>query len=111
MSIREKVFKKTNGKCVYCGCELNFYNFHIDHMKPKSKMTKNKNDIKNLVPSCVDCNLLKGNLEIEDFRKKIENFIIDDTKCRTLKRYYNIKPKKIVFYFERQGVDYETRIY
>lgn len=110
MGIREKVFKKTNGKCVYCGCKLEFDNFHIEHMNPKCKIIGNKNDIKNLFPSCIDCNLLKGNLDVEEFRKKIENFIFFDTKCRTLKKYYNIKPKKIIFYFEKAGVNYGTRI-
>lgn len=101
MNKREKVFKKTNGKCIYCGCDLDFYNFHIEHMKPKSKLTYNISDINNLFPSCIDCNLLKGNLEAEEFREKIENFIFKDTKCRTLARYYNLKPKKIKFYFEK----------
>jgi uncharacterized protein (TIGR02646 family) len=102
MNKREKVFKKTNGKCIYCGSDLDFYNFHVEHMKPKSKLIYNKSDIKNLFPSCIDCNLLKGNLEVEEFREKIENFIFEDTRCRTLARYYNLKPKNITFYFERK---------
>lgn len=103
MNKREKVFSKTKGKCIYCGCTLDYYNFHIEHMIPKSKLKNDKSNINNLFPSCIDCNLLKGNLEIEDFREKLENFIFDDTRCRTLARYYNIKPKNILFYFERNG--------
>lgn len=102
MTKREKVFKKTNGKCIYCGCDLDYYNFHVDHMKPKSKLNYDKNNIDNLFPSCADCNLLKGNLEVEDFRKKIENFIFEDTRCRVLAKYYNLKFKKILFYYEKE---------
>lgn len=102
MAKREKIFEKTKGRCIYCGCKLDFHNFHIEHMKPKSKIKYNKNDINNLYPCCVDCNLLKGDLEVEEFRNKIENFMFFDTRCRTLKKYYNIKPKKIIFYFEKK---------
>lgn len=101
MDRREKIFNKTNGKCIYCGCDLEFNNFHIEHKIPKSKLRKNKNNIENLFPTCVDCNLLKGDLDLEDFRKKIENLMFFDTKCRTIKKYYNVEPKKIKFYFER----------
>lgn len=100
MSKREKVFSKTFGKCVYCGCDLEFDNFHVEHMIPKSKMQNNKSNIDNLFPSCPDCNLIKGNLDVEEFRKKIENLMFYDTKCRMIKKYYNVKPKHIKFYFE-----------
>lgn len=106
MNKREKVFKKTNGKCIYCGCNLDFYDFHIEHMKPKSKINYDKDNLDNLFPSCIDCNLLKGNLEVNEFKEKIENLIFNDTRCRTLGRYYNLKPKKILFYFEKQGGKY-----
>lgn len=103
MNKREKVYKKTDGRCIYCGCHIDFYNFHIEHFKPKSKLNCDKDNIKNLFPSCVDCNLLKGSLEIEDFRNKIQNFIINDTRCRTIARYYNLKFKNIIFYYEKIG--------
>lgn len=100
MNKREKVFKKTNGKCAYCGCNLEFYNFHIDHKKAKSKLTKDKNNIRNLFPACVDCNLLKGSLDIDDFREKIEGLIYDNSRGRTIAKFYEIKPHRILFYFE-----------
>ena len=101
MNKREKVYSKTKGKCIYCGCKLDFYNFHIEHFIPKCKLKKNKNNINNLFPSCVDCNLLKGCLDVEEFREKIEDLIFYDTRCRMLAKYYNIKPKNILFYFEK----------
>lgn len=106
MNKREKIFEKTNGKCVYCGCNLDFYNFHIEHTKPKSKLIKDKNNIKNLFPACIDCNLLKGNLDVAEFRKKIENLIYDNSRERTIAKYYKIKPQKIIFYFESEKYNY-----
>lgn len=102
MNKREKVYKKTNGKCIYCGCDIDFHEFHIEHFVPKSKIKQDKDNLENLFPSCIDCNLLKGNLEIEEFRDKIQNFIFNDTRCRTMARYYNLKPKSIIFYYEKK---------
>lgn len=103
MKKREKVFKKTNGKCIYCGCDIDFYNFHMDHKKPRKKLQYDFDNINNLFPSCIDCNLLKGDLEVEEFREKLESFIFKDTRCRALKKFYNLEPKKIKFFFEKQG--------
>ena len=106
MSKREIIYNKTCGKCIYCGCDLEFNNFHIEHVVPKSKLKSNKNNINNLFPACIDCNLIKGNLDVEEFRKKIENLMYYDTRCRIIKKYYNVEQKKIKFYFE--GNQYGT---
>lgn len=36
-STRKEIFKKYNGKCAYCGCELNIDSFQIDHIIPKRR--------------------------------------------------------------------------
>lgn len=92
---------KTNGKCAYCGCDLDFNNFHLDHMIPKSKVSTDKID--SLIPSCVDCNLSKGNLTVDEFRAKIENMIFDKHIGRMVAKHYDVKPKKIVFHFEKRN--------
>lgn len=96
---REKVFKKFKGKCAYCGCSIDINNFHIEHIIPKKNGGTDKFD--NLLPACCDCNLSKGSLDIESFRKKIENLIITKHHGRLIKNYYGVKRKKIRFYFEK----------
>lgn len=67
----ELVFQKTNGKCWYCGCDLfseyifdendkcvmTIRRWHVDHVYPYSK--GGSDEIENLVPSCISCNLKK----------------------------------------------------
>jgi len=68
-----EVFRKTNGKCFYCGELLpkdteyldwggkvvsSHRNWHVEHVVPVSK--GGGYDIGNLVPSCSQCNAEKG---------------------------------------------------
>lgn len=101
MNKREKVFLKTNGRCIYCGSIISYDDFHIDHKNPKSNLKKDFDNIDNLFPSCCDCNLSKGNLSIENFRKKIEQILFNNHTARIITKYYNVKPKKIKFWFEK----------
>lgn len=56
---RASVLRKTNGLCVYCGCQISDETgYHADHVLPVIK--GGTNDIANLVPSCTSCNLAKG---------------------------------------------------
>lgn len=67
--LRGRVWSKTNGSCWYCGGVLNpFENFHIEHINPKSKGGADTLD--NLAPACRTCNLSKGGMTIEQFRRK-----------------------------------------
>ena len=103
-NMRKKIFDSLGGRCAYCGCELDFNDFHIDHLIPLSKGGTNG---KNRVPSCPLCNLCKHDLDLEDFRKKIEG-IFDDIsygKVGLIKKYYNVELKKRSFYFEEVGWD------
>lgn len=70
---KDKVLRKTGGLCMYCGCFLtNKKNpgikkkMTIEHMIPKSKGGLSL--LKNLFPSCIDCNRYKGDLSMEEFR-------------------------------------------
>ena len=94
---RKKIFNMLNGKCFYCGCDLDINNFHLDHFKAKSLGNGQKD---NLVPSCVDCNLCKSNLDIEKFREKLSTKIFQSFQGKMISKYYGVKPKKIKFYFE-----------
>ena len=100
MARRKKIFNMTNGRCFYCGCELDFDNFHMDHFIPRSSGGKQEN---NLVPSCPDCNLSKGSLSIEEFRKKISGLITETHTGRIIGKYYQPKITEIKFYFEEDN--------
>lgn len=94
---RRKIFKMLNGRCFYCGCYLDFNNFHMDHFKSKKNGGKIKD---NLVPSCPECNLYKGSLDIDEFRIKIAGDVWDTFQGKIIAKYYNVKPKSLLFYFE-----------
>lgn len=102
---RRKVFKILNGRCFYCGCQLDFNNFHMNHYKSKSHGGKSKD---NLVPSCPECNLYKSSLNIDEFRTKIAFDIWNTFQGRIIKKYYDIRPKSLLFYFEE--VDYRGNL-
>ena len=86
---RQIIFDKYEGKCAYCGHPLT-KSFHIDHLDPmyrgkkligysifdQSKVyedtTKHELDnIENMMPSCVSCNLYKSTYSLEQFREQI----------------------------------------
>ena len=73
------IFDKTEGHCKYCGKQLAWKNYgksgnrgswHIDHSNPKSK--GGTNYLRNLVPSCINCNLDKNNSQGSSYKKKYE---------------------------------------
>ena len=48
--------------CAYCKCPIDEYSATTDHLYPKSRGGKLSND--NKMPSCGDCNKLKGSMDI-----------------------------------------------
>lgn len=121
---RETVFWKTNGKCAYCGCELQ-KGWHVDHVEAlgrNSKYCKDKkrfvhdgtcnkpqNDhIDNYMPSCPSCNITKSGMSVQSFREYIERTVTilnanHYAAYRFAKRYGLVAetPKPVVFYFEQ----------
>ena len=91
------IFNMTGGKCFYCGCTLDFQNFHVDHVIPKAK---GGTDFKNIVPACPDCNMAKSDLSIEEFRLKIYESVSKTHVGRVISKYYHIEPELPVFWFE-----------
>ena len=98
-NMRKKIYNSLGGRCAYCGCELDFNDFHIDHMIPLSKGGLNG---KNRVPSCPLCNQCKHDLDLEEFRSKIANIFEESNngKVGLIKKYYDVKLKSSRFYFE-----------
>jgi hypothetical protein len=73
---RSEVYKKTGGKCWYCGCELSPYMnrmspdlFVIEHQIPISR--GGTNETNNLVPACRSCNSQKAYKTVEEFRSYV----------------------------------------
>lgn len=67
---RDIVITKTNGRCGYCGMPP--YKNHPlipEHMTPQSR--GGSNDVDNLVPACVSCNVRKSNRNVDEFRDYI----------------------------------------
>lgn len=62
--LRMEVFKRDSFTCQYCGKSAPTVILHIDHIQPHSK--GGTDEIMNLITSCVDCNLGKGNRELSD---------------------------------------------
>lgn len=63
-ALKNAVWEKTNGKCIYCGCRLRPFgndspqSFNVEHVVALSK--GGEHVIENLVPSCRTCNGKKG---------------------------------------------------
>jgi 5-methylcytosine-specific restriction endonuclease McrA len=72
---REKVYFKYDGKCAYCGNDVPYKDFQVDHIIPKESFNTYKynldytvNDFRNSNPSCRRCNHYKRSYTLEDFR-------------------------------------------
>ncbi len=68
-----KTLWKNNGHCWYCGREAET----VDHAKPRSRKGTNRND--NLVPACLRCNNMKGDLFVREWRRMVRILV-----CRRL---------------------------
>ena len=113
--MRQPIYKKYNGHCAYCGCEIEMKDMQVDHIVPvqpiidghrpwytnfKDKLksqkekdiydkiieTKDMNIPENLVPACRQCNFYKHDSPLETFRKNIE-----DTLWHKLEKDFNYK--------------------
>ena len=103
---REQVYKKYNGHCAYCGCELALKEMQVDHIQ-SVYWYDGANDIENYNPACRMCNFYKSTMPIEDFRKqlgKLTSRLKDIFIYRLAKKYGLIQEveKPIKFYFEKE---------
>lgn len=113
--IREQVYAKYNGHCAYCGCELEYKDMQVDHIKSVYVSTMQNgwvdtqdDSIDNLMPSCRMCNYYKQSNDIEGFRKVLNNMLMPNVRRPFIYRLAvkyglvveNVKPIK--FYFEKQ---------
>lgn len=104
--IREQVYQKYNGRCAYCGCEVDYNDMQVDHVISVYG-NNGSNDIDNLMPSCRMCNFYKSTFSIEVFRKHLETLHERLRKpfiYRLALKYGLIEEckNKVVFYFEKE---------
>lgn len=121
---RKHIWDKSGGKCWYCGCDLPEKGWHADHFEPIHRKLKydqrrglyttdecyhpERDNADNKVPCCASCNIQKGMLSVEGFRKKIAGFINSLNRYHTqyvvAKKYGLIKETngQVIFWFERE---------
>lgn len=63
--IRETAYEKSKGRCVYCNKKLDFDEMTIDHLIPLNR--NGTNESSNMVCSCSECNIDKGDLTLREF--------------------------------------------
>jgi 5-methylcytosine-specific restriction endonuclease McrA len=110
---REIIFKKYDGKCAYCGCDLQ-KGWHVDHLEPivrnwingTCKNPQNET-LSNYNPSCQSCNIQKNSYTMEQFRENIKQFVNSlnqySTQYKFAKKYGLVSETdiEVVFYFEK----------
>jgi len=115
--VRERVWKKYDCKCAYCGNGLEYNKMQVDHIIPiyrsnsdedleRMKIVRGKDEESNYNPSCARCNRWKGTFKLENFRKEIElqtDRLQRDSAAFRMAFDYNrivIKHKPVMFWFE-----------
>lgn len=105
---RLMVYKKTDGHCAYCGCDLDFKDMQVDHVIPLNGWNEQGPDtLDNMLPACRSCNHYKGTSTLENFRKHVENMpsvlMRDSVTYKNAVRFGLVEPKPhpVTFYFER----------
>lgn len=109
---RELIFNKYDGKCAYCGCDLQ-KGWHVDHLEPIVRNWINgtcknpQNEIlSNYNPSCPSCNIQKNSFSLEQFRYNIKQYVNSlnkySTQYKFAKKYGLVSETEIEvkFHFE-----------
>ncbi len=109
---RGSIYRKTAGRCAYCGVDLSGRRWHIDHVIPLYRgnggVMGGADNADNALPACPRCNRRKSVLGIEDFRREIEMQVSrlrrDSASFRLAEDFglVGIIKTKIVFYFEME---------
>ena len=93
---RETLWRKSAGRCWYCGNEIPIEKQSLDHLTPLSRGGHRwRQD--NLVASCLNCNSHKGDLTLEEFR------VLREKSRRYLPRRHPNREGPYRFAFEREG--------
>lgn len=69
---RLNVYAKYNGKCAYCGCELELNEMQVDHFIAHHG-EGGEDTLDNYYPACSVCNRVKSNSTLEGFKSSIKH--------------------------------------
>lgn len=102
--VREQIYEKYYGHCAYCGCEIEYKEMQVDHIKPV--YLDGTDDMENYMPACRACNFYKSTMSIERFREQVStiNQRLEKEFIYRLAKKYGIiheEIKPIEFYFEK----------
>lgn len=105
--MRRLVYAKCDGHCAYCGKEIKIEEMQVDHVDSHYRH-QGQDSIDNYLPSCRDCNGLKSDYLLEEFRnvlipKCAKASLASNSRASRICKAYKLKwnKSKIVFYFER----------
>jgi hypothetical protein len=107
---RAYILSKLNGRCAYCGIELNG-KFQVDHLEPQKPWKKHPegfdvNHPNNLYAACASCNNYKSSYPLEFWRKMLTELVTVQLKrnsqYKIALQYWLVTEtiKPVVFYFE-----------
>ena len=108
--VRKKLYVDFDGRCAYCGCPIDYAEMQVDHIESHYRHG-GADAIENFLPSCADCNGLKSDYTLDEFRlalipncAKKGRRLGKDRSSRICKKYglFANPRKKIVFYFEKR---------
>lgn len=63
--LKQRAFRRENGRCFYCDRPLIYHHATMDHIKPKSQ--GGKLEIGNIVIACFKCNNRRGDYPADIF--------------------------------------------
>ena len=69
---RQNVYTKFNGKCAYCGCDIDLKEMQVDHLVAHMSQG-GKDSLDNYYPACQVCNRVKSNCSIDGFKRVIRH--------------------------------------
>lgn len=115
---RTELKMKFGGHCAYCG-ELLGDKWHADHFAPiyrghdenKDISHRGSDEIENLMPACVSCNLSKSTWSLERWRDELKAKVERLHKCEKNFRLVvafqqvEITDKPVMFFFEKYKVE------
>lgn len=105
--MRKAVYEKCNGHCAYCGKEIAIDEMQVDHVDSHYRH-QGQDSLDNYLPSCRDCNGLKSDYLLEEFRNVLiprcaKASLVSNSRAARICKAYKLKwnKKRIVFYFEK----------
>lgn len=106
---RMNVYQKCGGRCAYCGCEIEYKDMQVDHVKPLK--IGGADEISNMLPACRSCNHYKATLDVEGFRKYLseihKRLLRDSVAYQVAERFgiVNHVGNEVTFFFEKIEVE------